>query len=146
MDSKTFCLAARAIAPIGLLLTLVACGDAPPPPEPPPTENMPMTKPPPDQADTGPAERLAVIDLAQRLAIETDRVQVVSAQAVTWSDGALGCPQPDGMYTQALVEGFQIVLAAQGDEYHYHAGPDGEPFLCPEERRQTPVGAGRMRY
>ncbi|MFW6339520.1 MAG: hypothetical protein ACOC0Q_01485 [Wenzhouxiangella sp.] len=105
-----------------------------------------MTRPLPDQAATGPAERLAVADLAERLGIDAERIEVVSAQAVTWPDGALGCPAPDGVYTQALVEGFQIVLAAEGEEFHYHAGSDAQPFRCPEERRRAPIGPGRVRH
>lgn len=136
----------RILSTVVMLLSLIACNDAPPPAETPPTENMPITQPPPDQADTGPLERLAVADLSQRLDIPPERVRVVSAQAVTWSDGSLGCPRSDGVYTQALVEGFQIVLVADGEEHHYHAGPERRPFPCPEERRQAPIGPGRARY
>lgn len=139
-------LAARALAAAALIYALAACSEAPPPAEAPPTETMPMAKPPLDQANTAALERFAVDDLARRLDIAPARVEVVSAQAVTWPSGALGCPAPDGMYTQALVEGFQLVLAAEGEEYHYHAGASGEPFLCPEERRRAPVGSGRARY
>ena len=39
-------------------------------------------------------------------------IKVLSAEAVTWPDGSLGCPQPGMMYTQALVPGFRIVLQA----------------------------------
>ncbi|TVS11896.1 MAG: hypothetical protein EA419_06690 [Wenzhouxiangella sp.] len=128
---------------VGLALMVSACNDAPPPAEPPEPQSMPMTEPPADQPDTGPAERIAVQDLAERLEIPAETIEVRSARAVTWPDGAIGCPQPDGMYTQALVEGLQIVLAANDQEFHYHAGGGREPFLCPEERRQMPIGPGR---
>ena len=105
-----------------------------------------MTQPPADQPDTGALENAAIRDLAERLDIAEERIEVRSAQAVTWSDGSLGCPQPDGLYTQALVEGFHLVLGAEGEEYHYHSGRDRAPFLCPEERRRAPVGAGTARY
>jgi hypothetical protein len=107
---------------------------------------MPMTQPPLDQAVTSPVEKLAVDDLAQRLDVAPSSIEVVSAQAVTWPDGSLGCPEPDRMYTQALVDGFQIVLSADGEAFHYHASNDGEPFLCPEARRRVPVGTGRASY
>jgi hypothetical protein len=32
----------------------------------------------------------------------TDQREVVSAKAVTWSDGSLGCPEPGKLYTQAF--------------------------------------------
>lgn len=131
---------------VGCALMLSACNETPPAPESPPEirpETPPMTQPPADLAETGPLEQLAVQDLAARLEIAPGAIVILSAQAVTWSDGAIGCPQPDGFYTQALVEGFHIVLGAQGEEFHYHASGDGRPFMCPEERRRPPIGPGR---
>jgi hypothetical protein len=137
---------ARAVLTLLLLFSAVACNDLPPPAETPPTENMPMTQPPLDQAVTEPVEQLAIDDLTQRLDVTPSSIEVVSAQAVTWSDGSLGCPEPDRMYTQALVEGFQVVLSVNGEAFHYHAGDNGKPFLCPEGRRRVPIGAGRAAY
>jgi hypothetical protein len=72
----------------------------------------------------------AIEDLAATEGVSETNVEVVTAEEVTWSDGSLGCPDPDGMYTQALVPGYRIVLAVDGDEVHYH-GADGQaPFRC----------------
>ncbi|MFQ5522465.1 MAG: hypothetical protein ACE5F5_02660 [Acidimicrobiia bacterium] len=76
---------------------------------------------------------LARADLAERLGLEESAIEVVLAELVTWSDGSLGCPQPGMMYTQALVEGSRVVLQVEGRFYDYHAGTDGEPFLCEGE-------------
>ncbi len=128
-----------------LLCVLAAC--APPPaadPEPADHETSPM----PRTSDT-PLDRatdIAVADLAERLGIDPGAVDVQSARAVTWPDGSLGCPQPDRFYTQALVEGFALVLRAAGEQYHYHAGRDGDPFWCPDERRRAPVDDGRASF
>jgi hypothetical protein len=84
----------------------------------------------------------ATADLANRLALSIDSITLKQVDAVTWRDGALGCPSPDGMYTQALVEGFRLVLSDGETDYHYHAGATGDPFLCPEERRRAPLEAG----
>jgi hypothetical protein len=65
--------------------------------------------------------------------------RVVSAEAVTWSDGSLGCPQPDRMYTQALVPGWRIRVAAAGQELDYHASTRGAWVLCPPGRSKPPV-------
>ena len=73
---------------------------------------------------------LAKEDLAKRLNISTGEISVVSEKEITWNDGSLGCPQPDMMYTQALVEGSQVVLSAKNNSYDYHAGPNDKPFLC----------------
>ena len=52
------------------------------------------------------------------------------AQAVTWPDGSLGCPQPGMMYTQMVVPGYQLVLAVDGTKYDYRIGQGGTPSLC----------------
>jgi hypothetical protein len=76
---------------------------------------------------------LARADLAVRLQVDPTQIEVVSAERVTWPDGSLGCPQPGEFYTQALVDGFRVVLGTGGRTrvYVYHAGSDGAPFLCP---------------
>jgi L-amino acid N-acyltransferase YncA len=78
---------------------------------------------------TGPAAH-AVDDLAQRLGVDRRAVTVVRDEEVTWPDGSIGCPQPGMSYTQALVEGRLIILEAGGENYEYHAGRSGKPFLC----------------
>jgi len=71
----------------------------------------------------------AKADLAQRLNIAADQIEVVKAEAVQWPDGSLGCPKPGMSYTQAIVPGFQIILSAGGQEYDYHANQE-KVFLC----------------
>jgi hypothetical protein len=68
--------------------------------------------------------------LAAHLSVTPNQITVVKAESVTWSDGSLGCPEPDTSYTQMLVEGTQVVVQYQDRLYDYHAGPDGVPFLC----------------
>lgn len=72
----------------------------------------------------------AMTDLAERTGEEVDAISLVSFEYVTWNDGSLGCPQPGEMYTQALVDGSRTVLEVDGVTYDYHAGADGDPFLC----------------
>ena len=72
----------------------------------------------------------AILDLVARTGVSADSVTVIVAEAKTWPDGSLGCPQPGMSYTQALVDGSRVLLEAEGRLYAYHAGPDGEPFLC----------------
>jgi len=49
-------------------------------------------------------------DAAQQLGVATDTLVVTKAEAVTWPDGSLGCPEPGMFYTQALVDGYWIVV------------------------------------
>ena len=72
-------------------------------------------------------------DLARRLGVEPDELEVISAEEVTWPDGSLGCPEPGMSYTQALVDGSKVVLGHDDRVYVYHAGDDGQPFLCPSD-------------
>lgn len=90
---------------------------------------------PPKNPNTAPETLVdkAILDLVTRTEVSPDDVTVVVAEAVTWPDGALGCPQPGMSYTQALVDGSRVHLFADGRLFIYHAGGDGEPFLCPSD-------------
>ena len=91
----------------------------------PPTPSMPI-------ADIPPSITEAVIEEAARVSgVPFEDVSVVRAEAVVWNDGSLGCPQPDEMYTQALVEGYWVVVDAGGQEYDFRVGSNGDLRLCP---------------
>jgi len=81
----------------------------------------------------------ALTDAARRTGLKPTELEVLSAEAVTWSDGSLGCPQPGMMYTQALVPGFRIRVRAGAETLHYHAGRSGQPTLCPAELARDPA-------
>ena len=89
---------------------------------------MPTTEP-----EQLPIVTPARVDLAERLGVEPEEIEVVVAERVTWPDGSLGCPQPGMSYTQAIVEGSRVVLGHDERVYLYHAGTDDQPFLCPSE-------------
>ena len=101
-----------------------------------PTRSAPelSTLPPSDAPMTGevPAEILAelVADAAQRTATEAGAVDVITAEAVTWNDGSLGCPEPGMFYTQALVDGYQVILQAGDKELDYRVGAGGGFRIC----------------
>lgn len=69
-------------------------------------------------------------DLAARLSAGNANITVVVAEAVTWNDGSLGCPQPGGLYTQATVPGYRVVLELAGQRYSYHADAGGYFVPC----------------
>jgi len=72
-------------------------------------------------------------DLEKRLAVERQAIQVLRAEEVVWNDGSLGCPVPGQFYTQALVNGYWVVLRVDSRDYDYRASGKGYFFLC--ERR-----------
>jgi len=75
-------------------------------------------------------------DLEDRVGAGAADVSVLMSEAVTWSDGALGCPKPGEMYTQALVDGYQVVVEVAGTEYDYRVGSGMDVRLC----ENPPVG------
>ena len=86
--------------------------------------------------------QVARADLSERLGVEPGQVILSGAQPVTWRSGALGCPEPGMMYTQALVPGAVIYLKVDETMHAYHARVASEPFYCPRERVEPPVAEG----
>jgi hypothetical protein len=82
---------------------------------------------------------LAVADLAQRLGVGTDRIEVTSATLQQWSDSSLGCPQKGMQYVQVMTDGALIVLSVDDKTYKYHAGGSRPPFYCADSKA-TPSG------
>ena len=86
------------------------------------------------QAITGeaPQELIDAIlaDVETQTGADAAALEVVQAEAKRWSSGALGCPEPGQMYTQALVDGYQIVVAYGDDRFDYRANADGYFRLC----------------
>jgi len=81
----------------------------------------------------------AIADLAGRLAIDGDQIEVVEAKAVVWPDGGLGCPEPGVVYTQVQREGLLIQLRVGKRLYNYHGGGGRAPFLCENPKQGDPV-------
>jgi hypothetical protein len=118
------------------LVALAACAaDAPPGPG--PSQEAAMTT---LQAMT----EAALADAARRTGLKPAELKVLGAEAVTWPDGSLGCPQPGMMYTQALVPGYRVRIEAGAEVLDYHAGRSGRPTLCPPERARDPAPNDRI--
>jgi hypothetical protein len=104
--------------------------------EPPAASEPPASDPaslaPPSAPDGLPDQAWAAIvaDLQARLGDAAAAVTVVSAEQVTWPDGSLGCPKPGQMYTQALVDGYQVVVEVDGTRYDYRVGSGSDVRLC----------------
>ena len=61
--------------------------------------------------------------------IPADQLIVESQEEVTWNDGSLGCPEPGMMYTQALVDGYRVIIRA-GDKTYDFRGTGTDFRLC----------------
>lgn len=88
----------------------------------------------PTRATVDPGLARAIVsaqaDLARRLGPGALPANVVSAEAVEWSDGSLGCPQPGMMYPQVITPGYKVVLETGGQQYAYHGDGSSNMRLC----------------
>lgn len=103
------------------------------------TPIIPIEKEPIDMTPISPANlpanlqeivNQAISALVEKLSIDSDKINVLSAQSVVWSDSSLGCPQPDMNYLMVLTDGYRIVLAVDDQPYYYHANQRGYGLFC----------------
>jgi hypothetical protein len=146
-----------------VLLLLVACGTAPdastptseptptPSPAPSPTDAAPSAAPPsatPDEpetdddseANTMPPEiaEAARAALADHLGREPDALTLTNSEDRAWSDSALGCPSPEGIYLQVITPGYLLVFEDDaGATYAIHTSDSGEPLILCENGEPT---------
>ena len=73
--------------------------------------------------------------------VDRKQLVIVRAESVVWNDGSLGCPEPGMMYTQALVNGYWIVIEAAGQKYDFRVGRGGNFRLCPAGQGHPPSQA-----
>ena len=83
-------------------------------------------------------------DLARRLSIEVDQIQLIETEAVVWPDASLGCPQPGMRYRQVPMDGARILLVVEGRVYAYHSGGGRDPFLCEQPAKTVPGSDGAL--
>jgi hypothetical protein len=91
--------------------------------------------------------RALVADAARYFNVPENQVVLTRAEKVTWSDAALGCPQPEMGYTQATVDGYRVVARADAREAVYHTNTGSNPNLVrckealPVRGQRPPDGA-----
>ena len=81
------------------------------------------------------AEILA--DASERAGVAADELEVIAADAVTFNDGSLGCPVPGMAYTQALVDGYHVIVRGPSGDLDYRATRQGGFRFC-----ANPAGPG----
>ena len=64
-------------------------------------------------------------DASERSGVSANDLEILTAAAANWNDGSLGCPEPGQMYTQALVDGYHVVIRAAEEELDYRVGNGG---------------------
>lgn len=86
----------------------------------------------------------ALADAARRTGRDRASLEVVSAEAVVWPDGSLGCPEPGVVYTMAPVPGYRVRIRSGDRLLEYHAGRRGNVVLCPAARSTEPLPGATM--
>lgn len=71
-----------------------------------------------------------VTDAAARLGVDASALTIVEARARTFPDGSLACPEPGMMYTQALVDGYQVIVESNGTQLDYRGSGPGRFSIC----------------
>jgi hypothetical protein len=119
---------------VAFIAGVVACAEpsAPQGEQAAPDNKTVSTEPGPGPTNALPDSILSAVrsDLAARSGAAVDDVRVVSARAMRWNDGSMGCPQPGQSYMQVLVDGYQVILEAGGKQYDYRTNARGGFVLC----------------
>ncbi len=68
-------------------------------------------------------------DLAGKLKIDPNEVNVTGMKSAEWPDSSLGCPEPGKTYDAGPVEGFVIKLTCRGRDYEYRTDSAGSRFM-----------------
>jgi hypothetical protein len=102
----------------------------------PPEETSPL------QAKIPQAILEPILNKAAELAkVAGEQLVMVRAESAVWNDGSLGCPEPGMMYTQALVNGYWVVIGAAGQNYDFRVDSRGNFRLCPPGQGRPPSQA-----
>lgn len=96
----------------------------------------------PAKPDTSvPADVLDMLyeQVATQSAMSKAQIVTVRAETVTWRDGSLGCPQPNLAYSQALVDGYWVILRAGREEFDYRITKNRKYMRCQSSTKQAPI-------
>ncbi len=90
------------------------------------------------QVETARAEKPAVIenlsdrvaqavitDLSKQTGIPKEKLKITRYSRQTWSNGCLGIAKPDEICTQALVEGWRVVVSGNNRTWVYRSDRNG---------------------
>lgn len=106
-------------------------------PEPPTPVPPTPTPQPPAAPTTEPAPETQAIlnatiaDLSARIDRPAKRIEVVSAETVTWTDTTLGCALDSDHSEPASIPGYRIVLTTPKEQFEYHTNQNGDRLkLC----------------
>ncbi len=89
----------------------------------------PNTIPAPDEQTINPLVAQAKADLADRLKVSIDQIDLFKIVQAKWPYDGIGCPLPNGVSVDTSTQGYQILLRANDEQYMYHT--DGKDWVVP---------------
>lgn len=75
------------------------------------------------------AQKAARIDLATKLMVDPEEINVTKIKTVTWTDASLGCPVEGQQYKQEPTEGLVISMTCRERQYEYRVTLGGKDFI-----------------
>ena len=100
-----------------------------------PTNVVPVPTPIP--VDLTPAQMGAVQALSDKYNIPVDQIKIISTEEATWPNGCLGVVLPGVMCTDAIVDGFRIILEANGQQFEFRTNQDGTSVVDAAQQLAT---------
>ena len=70
----------------------------------------------PAKVASGP-EAIAISIVAAETGLPPDQFNVISSEAVNFSDASLGCPQPGMAYPQVITPGYRVLVEGNGQNF-----------------------------
>lgn len=64
-------------------------------------------------------------DLSRQVGIPAEKLKITDYTRKTWPDGCLGIPRPNELCTQALVQGWRIILSDGRSDWVYRTDRQG---------------------
>ena len=82
-----------------------------------------------DEQTINPLVAQAKADLADRLKVSTDQIELLKVVQAKWPYDSIGCLLPNGVNIDTSTPGYQILLNANDEQYMYHT--DGKDWVVP---------------
>ena len=97
-----------------------------------PLDRIPISR---DQMVLPQLQKMAREDLASKLGVGPDAIEVVESAGETWPDSRYGCPGATGNARGVPVRGYRLTLEHKGRQYEYRTSQDDVAACPPIELR-----------
>jgi hypothetical protein len=77
--------------------------------------------------------------LAAKLGIDSGTLTLKDVEPQQWPNSGLGCPDPNGAYTQVIVPGFLYIFSDGSKSYEVHTGSRGNRAVLCDQGRPVPL-------